>query len=176
MRISSKPPGRWRRGQAITAAKLDEPGAVLRELQRGIVAPRQVNPGAASSAPEVRRFKIKEILQDYMQCAQWDGVKEGPVTYVAKPLLLRASATTRVFTAGTLTFSDATSTGSQRVATLDATSETQVVVPEYVVDDEIIAIRNIRGKTGLTRMDAGVEKDVEWLDMNTDARAWAKQA
>ena len=143
---------------------------------RGVKSPHQVNPDSVSNAPEIRRFKIAEIKPDYMQCTQWDGVKDGPVTYVAKPFLLRASVKSRSFSGGIIAFSAVTSNGGQRLATLGAVAETQVIVPEYVVGDEIIAVRNVKGKTGVTRPEAGEVKEVIWLDMNTDARAWAKKS
>lgn len=176
MTSSAKIPGRWRRNDPITAKKLDQPRRALADMLRGVAMPRQVNPNSASSAPEVRRFKISEIKPDYLLCVQWDGITEGAATYIAKPFLLRGSATTRTFSGGTLTFGSYTTDGGQREATLDAVSETQVIVPEYVVGDEIVAVRNVRGKTGVTREDADAEVEVIWLDMNTDARAWAKKS
>jgi|JI9StandDraft_2_1071091.scaffolds.fasta_scaffold279821_2 hypothetical protein len=175
-RGSARTPKSWRRGQSLTAKRLDEPGAALRQILRGVASPRQIDPAGASLASEVRRFKITEVAHDYLQCVTWDGVTEGAVTYVAKPFLLRASALEREFSGGTLEFSNITTSGGERTATLGATVENQVVVPEYFAGDEITAIRNVKGKTGVTREEAGETKDIEWLDLNLDARAWAKEA
>lgn len=176
IRGSARTPKSWRRGQSFTAKHLDEPGAALRQIVRGVASPRQVNRSGAARAPEVRRFKIIDVKHDYLQCVFWNGVKEGRVAYVAKPFLLRASALEREFSGGTLEFSNITTSGGERTATLGATVENQVVVPEYFAGDEITAIRNVKGKTGVTREEAGETKDIEWLDLNLDARAWAKEA
>ena len=51
--------------------------------------------------------------------------------------------------------------------------ETQVIVPAYVIGDIIVAMQNIVGGNGVKDRDG---KALRWMDLNVDARAWAKQA
>ena len=170
-------PGRWVKGQPITADRLNEVVAYVAQALRGVGVPRQINPNAAAASPEVRRFKVSAIKPDYLECNTWDGVNTGTATvYVARPPRLRASEESRTFSGGTVTYSAVSATGATRTATVSGDDEPQVVVPEYVVGDEIFAVRNVTGKTGVVRTVNGDEIPVDWLDMNVDGRAWAKSA
>jgi hypothetical protein len=60
-----------------------------------------------------------------------------------------------------------------RTADDGATTETQVIVPAYVVDDVIYAMRGIEGGTNVID---DQNESVEWIDLNLDGRAWAKEA
>lgn len=174
-RFRSRIPKRVQRGaRVIPAQNLNFPLEALGDLMRSVDGPRQLPTSPKSSLPQARQFKITEIKQDYLVCYPWDGVKqtETPV-YVARPYRLRGSETTRVFAGGTVNYSAYNSTYTQRTATLSG-SETQVIVPEYVVGDVIAALSNVRGGTGVERSLAdGSTLPVTWLDMNVDARAWA---
>lgn len=118
----------------------------------------------------VSRFCITEIHTEHLVCRTWDGVIKGTKdVLVARPWLLRCKGE-RALSTGTVTF---VYTGTQaRTATAAQIQEQQVIVPEYVVNDEITAISPIVRGTGLTLQDGTV---VEWTDMNLDARAWAKK-
>ena len=124
------------------------------------------------------RFRIKAVVGDYLNCVEWDGANEGhldgsgvrvtPNVAVARPPLLRRTVTahnsvTFVYTDDTTRTASASGEGD----------ETQVIVPAYVVDDEIIAIKGIvRGTGAIT----AANQRIVWQDLNIDARAWAKQA
>jgi len=126
---------------------------------------------------------------DYLLCEEYDGATPifSPINsyiYVAKPPLLRASLESHVGVA----FSATNSRGTARIATQGEESESQVVVPEYRQLDTIFAIRNINRSTGVS-VDGnasvtddygvgirGMTRQVGWLDLNLDARAWAKAA
>lgn len=166
-------PRRWGKKEPLAARKLNEPVDAVRRLVTGVPPIQQRAAAAAATVPEVRQFKIGEILPDYLVCLPWDGTTLGAaVTYVARPPTLRASATSR----NGVTFSAVNDDGTQRTATAGADSETQVIIPSYLVGDVIYAVRNVRGGLGVSRSAGGEEKPVAWLDMNVDGRQWAKEA
>jgi hypothetical protein len=166
-------------GQGISAA---EHNAILDALNRrntGVAKASQVsNLGDTADGISFRRFKIETIAGDYLVCLAWDGTTTSTLTIgetefeervsIARPPLLRTSLlehndVTFVYTDDTTRTASATG----------ETDETQVIVPAYVVDDEIYAMRDPTGGTGV--IDDG-DGSVEWIDLNLDARAWAKQA
>jgi hypothetical protein len=120
--------------------------------------PRRV-PGAP-----VLRLRYKSMGQDHIVCREWDGANEGSIdVLVAKSWLLRQSTSAR--TGYTLAYTDPASRTSTKTA--DGSTESQVVVPSFVLNDEIWAIS---ADTGVT---VGGEA-VEFLDLNCDARLWMK--
>lgn len=138
----------WKRGQPITARRLDEPRRAIEQLMAQGIGPRQVLlPGVAH---RVAQMTITAIGGDTLTC--------GDVT-VSKPPLLRNSVSSRDGIDFTYTGTD------QRTADDGATTEDQVVVPGYLVGDTIYAVSVPRGADGIS-----------WLDLNVDARAWAKSA
>lgn len=178
MTALSRLPERWRRGERVTAAKLEQPGALVRELVQGIAAPQQRPRPLKGTVPEVRRLVVAAIAPDYLTCYAFDGLTTGDAPlYVARPPRLRGSEAARTFAGGTVSYSGVNATGTARTATLpDDSTESQVIVPEYVVGDELFAVRNLAGGTGVTRTAGGASHAVEWLDLNVDARAWAVAA
>ena len=54
-----------------------------------------------------------------------------------------------------------------------ADTEVQIIVPAYVEDDIIYAMRGIKGGID-TKNDDNPEQNLFWLDLNVDGRAWAK--
>ena len=171
---------KWKRGDEITADRLNSLVNYVVQASRGINPPKQRG-GRGDAVPSVARFKITAVHLDYLECHTWDGINEGEVPiYVARPVRLRASETSRTFSGGTVTYSQPanpeTATGLTRTATIGGTDEAQTVVPEYVVGDEIYAVQNMGGGTGVTISSNGEKIPVLWLDMNIDGRAWAKSA
>lgn len=164
-------PRRWGKKEPLAARKLNEPVDAVRRLISGVPAVQQRAAPAAATVPEVRQFKIGEILPDYLVCLPWDGTTLGAaVTYVARPPTLRASAASR----NGVTFSAVNADGTQRSATDGVDTETQVIIPSYLVGDVIYAVRNVRGGLGVSRTAGDVAKPLTWLDMNVDGRQWAK--
>ena len=51
--------------------------------------------------------------------------------------------------------------------------ETQVVVPAYALDDLVLGGKDIAGGTGTRDFK---NNPIIWMDLNIDARAWAKEA
>lgn len=138
--------------------------------RRGVTPPQQIPPnGAAKAVVELQQLKIASISGDFLVCNPYNGTEADDTQeiIVARPWLLRRSMTSR----NSITFSY--SSDQARTATSGATTESQVIVPSYIVGDIINAARNVAGGTGVT---FGTNTTVEWLDANESARAWAKAA
>lgn len=156
----------WRPGEPIPHVDLNETNRAIERLFRGI-GPAQQRVAAANDVR--RRFRFKSMGADHIIARTWDGTTEGTIdTPIAKPFLLRRSITAR----GGLTYTYTSDT--TRTASDGATTEDQVVVDSYVLDDEIYADR-VQGGTGVDPvLVGGVSTRVVWLDANLDARAWAR--
>ncbi len=163
----------WGAGEPITAEKLNRVVRAFNNGTTGINPPKQIS-GAASNGTqtkvEVQQLQIETIYGDYLICNPYDGVTADLNSHiaVARPGLLSTSQTSR--NGLTFVYSD----DQSRIATKtsDSSTESQVVVPSYVVGDIIFAVRNIIGGTSTLY---GLDSDpVEWQDTNVDARAWAK--
>lgn len=154
----------WKRGDRLTHGKLNGPVSFINQHLNGVNQARS-QAQAPINAGRVKRFRVKSIQGDYITCRTWDGTTEGANdVLIAKPYQLRNSITSR----NSISYSYTNTT--ERVANDGTDTETQVVVPSYVVDDEIFAI----GKAP-TGVDDGTDP-ITWLDLNLDARAWAKKA
>lgn len=117
----------------------------------------------------VHRFLIKNIQGDYLVCVRWDGVTEGTESIsVSRPMLLRTS--TLSHNGVTFVYTDNVTRTASKTGETD---ETQVIVPAYVIGDQIFGTKNVFGGTGAISSDGS---PIVWHDMNMDARAWAKQA
>lgn len=115
-------------------------------------------------------MRITAISGDYLTCKRIIVVSgaaevvEDQTVNVAKPPRLRKSETSR----NSITFSGYSTDGQSRTATnTSSETESQTVVTPYLVDDEILAQRVFN---------TGVTDATEWVDLNVDARAWAKVA
>lgn len=169
-------PRRWRVGETITARHLNEPVDALRRLSHGVQPPRQVMEPAREERVEVRRFVVVEERSDYLVCRRSGGDAavntEDQHTYVAKPYLLRQTPFNGL-SRNSISYAY-TATGERTATDAEDNTESQVIVPSYVVGDEILAARGILGGTGVF---GGADSDLalEWVDLNADGRAWAKE-
>lgn len=167
---------RWRRNDAITAKRLDSTARVVQELHGAVEPPKQIVRQGQETAADVRQFRIVAVNGDYVTAARLQGTYENEAdtddqTYIAKPYLLRRTP----FDGASRNSIDYTYTDNvTRTATdADSNTETQVVVPSYVVGDIIYATRAIDGGTGVELVTTQGRIAVEWLDLNVDGRAWA---
>lgn len=166
----AKLPERWRRRQPLEARKLNQVVEAITRQEQGAPAIQQ-RVASEVTLPEIRQFKVTEVLQDYLVCLPWDGVAEGTaLTYVAKPPTLRASVTAR----NGITYTGVSTNGQTRTATSGSDSETQVIIPTYLLGDVLYAVRNVKGGTGVTREAGGADVPVVWQDLNVDGRQWAE--
>ena len=173
---ASIPPKKFEMGRVITAKNLNRVVDAA-NLNRGVPPPMQIKPdpdARASATLAVRQYKVVSVSQDHIVCNGWNGTRQSEVPIkVAKPFLLRQNS----FDAGRNGLTFVYTNQAERVATETSSSdqETQVVVPPYVVGDVIYAVNGIVGGTEVTIDQNGKAELVTWLDINADARAWAKK-
>ncbi|HOJ76396.1 MAG TPA: hypothetical protein PLL65_20955 [Phycisphaerae bacterium] len=118
----------------------------------------------AASDGGAARLRYKSMGDNHLVCRTWNGTTEGTTDItVAKPYLLRESTTRTGYTYNYTGDQARTST-----KTSDSSTEDQVIVPEFVLNDQIWAISTDTGVTVGTT-------PVKYLDLNVDARAWAKK-
>jgi hypothetical protein len=161
-------PRTWREGDRQGAAKLNR-------LVSGVVRARPATPVPASRVELGRlsglmQVRLVEHQADVVIVEPWDGAEAGESFAAAKPYLLRTSP----FDGGSWNgVSYSYASVSARTATLGGDSEDQVIVPAYVPGDLLYVARLGAGGSSVTD-DAGAP--VDWIDLNLDARAWAKAA
>ena len=175
MTISNMPISLWRKGDKVSAKKLNEPIQVLLAYGTSVSPGKQtINTGQRKTLT-VERFIITAQggqieTADYIYCTR-PGDTSGGFIVVAKPHLLRRTP----FDGVTIDGVEYTYTAHEaRTAVDDEGTESQVVVPNYVAGDEILAIRSPTGGSGLVITVNGVNKVIEWLDLNSGGRAWAE--
>jgi len=154
-----------RKGEPIRARDYNQAPNLLNK-DRVVKPPSQTD--GARGVGRVKRFEITEISGDYLVCIpKGSGQESGETVYIARPYLLQRSRASHNEVDFTYT-DDQTRTADDGVDT-----ETQVVVPAYVVGDEIDACRVIGG-AGVTTTEDDGELTVQWRDVNTDGRFWAE--
>ncbi len=119
-------------------------------------------------APITQQYNITSIADEYLVCSAWDGTNLGTQDVkIAKPFLLRKSTWDGYTDSNGVTY---TVTGTQTLTAMDTSGnvENWKITFDYQVDDLITAVANVRGG-----YDSDSD-DIRWIDLNTDARAWAK--
>lgn len=143
--------------------------ARIAQLERAITKlPVRVAQGGGGSL-QVKRFALwttTPVGADYIIVD--DG--SGNQLKIAKPYLLRQTP----FDGNTLdgltySYTD----GTERNVDDGTDNENQIIVPSYTIKTNgvIYAAKGISGGTGVTVDD----EDLTWLDINVDARAWARK-
>ena len=124
------------------------------------------------SAMSIHRMRVKNTsdFPDHLVCRTWDGTTEGDTdVLVAKPYLLRRTPFDGHERGGaTIVFTSM----KTRTLTLDGDTEDQVVIPPYLLNDEINAALGIVDGTGVEHLG----EPVRYLDLNVDGREWMKDA
>lgn len=139
--------------------------------------PKAMPGDGEGSGASIRRFKIKTdsglpmVLDDYYVCNYWDGTTEGAEVNVARPFKLQASITDE--TIAGIDISYTYSTPLARIASATGyDNEAHVVVPYFLVDDEILAV-DLTDAGGTDIIDED-DDPVVWMDLNVDGRAWCQ--
>ena len=166
----------WKPGERVDSVmNLNSRVDVTNRLIDGIIPPQQLKPGG--SGLFVRRFRIVSEDGDYLTCNEWDGETQGSVEFiVAKNYLCRRTpfdGSSRTVRGEEISYTYSSDT--EREADDGTNTEDQLVVPAYTADDEIFAMKPIAGGTGASYKVGGVDTAIEWLDLNADSRAWAKE-
>jgi hypothetical protein len=125
--------------------------------------------GTEAGGPE--RFRLKSVQANYLTCHTWDGAVEGATDiYVAKPYMLRESLPsprTEAGTAYTLTYTTGIdSLNKYRLKTTGGVTETQLVSPVWVLNDEIYAVQ---ADTGVLDLSGNPITRI----MDLESRQWA---
>jgi len=162
----------WTVGQVITAEALNAPIGKLNEILSGVKPAVQVESAPGVSAV-VAQVQLTTLARDLNMCKMFvNGVASGAEFPVAKPRALRHLGDTTTVNGITYTRVSA----QKRTATRGSDSETQVVTPTYFVGAVFYAVGNIENGPIKALDSNGVLIDCEWVDLNTDAREWAKEA
>lgn len=156
-----------------TPSARDKLNRLVEEVNRassGAHPVRQVMTHGSRVPVRFKRFRVKEVLGDYLRCRPFNGnAEEAQDFLVAKPPLLQRTPFDGLERGG---IGYVYTSNEERTATktADSNTETQIVIPGYMVDDILIAVTPIEGGTGVTVNG----KAVVWMD--TSARMWAKKA
>lgn len=120
--------------------------------------------GGSPTEVAVERFIVVSVSGDYVTADRADGSESG--VKIAKPYKLQRSpwdGNSAIIDGNAIHYTY--NTDVKRTATTSGgLVEIQVVVPRYLVDDEIFACQADTGVSG-----------VEWQDLNADGRAWARK-
>lgn len=158
-------PDRWRRGEQVTARKLNEGVNAIRQLQASIPGDSQVDYPSKRPGGSSARFLLKAVEEDHLVCREWDGVTEGETSInVAKPWLLRVHPfDDEDYERAGETYEYWNSTTRTRTDAAGATSY-EHIKPEYVEDDNVFGTPSPVGTTGV--------EDCDWLQIS-ESRIWA---
>ena len=137
---------------------------------------------SALQAFTVRRFVV-ENADDYPDTFSVSDFKDGPgVGHIARPYLLRRppfhgksrDGIDYNYTSNVKRTASKTVPGNPPTTT----TETQVIVPKYVKNDVVYAVRQVYGSDGNYPSAQGSVDVIltDWIDLNVDGRYWAKQA
>lgn len=167
----------WRKGTPLQSKRLNQ---YVDGFNRTVLRVRPPLPAIIQRPLLVRRMKlVGDHEADHIVCQGTDekSISEG-LFRIAKPTLLRRTPfdnNSRTIVGGIGVITYVYSSNFERTATNSAgDNEDQVIVPAYSTDDIIFAVHGIDNETGV--IIEGEEKDLGWLDLNNDARAWAKKA
>lgn len=117
----------------------------------------------ATVGSAVTTYRFKSMGDDVINCKLWDGTNElGSLVEVNKPWKLRFTVTAETVDTVPITYDAHSAANQTRDAHVGVDSETQVIVPRYLVNDIVYAVDD--------PLDPGVK-----IDINIDGRAWAKK-
>jgi hypothetical protein len=150
----------------VRGMKISGPGVDFTNTNAGIACVFDLQTMAMAAATPIVRYRIKSIQNNYVTCRTWDGTTEGTTdVLIAKPRKLRHVYGNYPGLTSLTTVDAQTGT-----ATNGTITETWIVTPAYVVDDDLWAVTV--AATGVTD---GSGNAIVNLDVNDDARAWAVQ-
>jgi hypothetical protein len=158
---------KFNKGKPIKAATLNQ--LVDKSNDKNAVQ-SNLKSKAPSGRQAIGLFEFVSMDGDFINCYSFVGDSvTTDLIKIAKPYQLRRTP----FDGETYNSIDYTYTSDiQRSATQSPDTETQVVVPAYVVGDLIFAVLYPLGGTGAKDNSSD---PVWWQDLNIDGRAWAKE-
>ena len=161
---------RWSKGDPLTKGSLNRTVDTLNTLIDGVAGVNQVRAGPERGS-RTARYQVVSVAGDYIvgRRLDMDSTVYTVLVAIAKPYLLRNSITARAGITYTYAGID------ERTADDGATTEDQVVVPSWAVDDEILAEAGVTGGTGVVLGTVPDDYALLWI-ARSDGRAWAKVA
>ena len=175
---------RWKVGDDLSARKFNQPVQFINEVFKGIKNPEQLISKVRGNVL-IQQFKILAVKKDYLECKPFDGdEKTQTIVKVALPSLLRRNpfdfgVDEEITDPRNDGIKYTYTTNIERLADNDSKTETQVIQPSYLEDDIIYATKIVIGGTSVVTKEEGEEGEqlekILWIDMNFDARAWAKK-
>jgi hypothetical protein len=181
IRDSDAVPRIWQKARSVQRNVQTIAAAV--EAQQKLLQRMRRRKGGGDEAVGVVQLVVRRVEGDYLVCGPFvavDALSSGADMFVAKNYKLRKSITTEIITGDTITYTGDLPT--QRTATGSAGTETQVVVPAYLLEDSSDEdypifgdrILAISAATGVVTTVGDGEVTVGLLDLNIDGRAWAQ--
>lgn len=166
----------------ISHSLVESADLALSEGTHGTTARVRINPGGGGST--VNQYRPKSIENDFYTCRLWNGTTEGTEdVFIARPFEHRVSdwdGRSLAYNSDGDSFTAvyAYSSATKRTKTIAGTAETQVLVPYFKTDfDLIYAIRvnqSITVGAGFSVLTDPNGDPIRLLDLNVAGRAWAK--
>jgi len=161
------------RAYAISSRPKDSPDIRWHNSPDGMTP--TIIKGGGGEGGNVQRFKVASIADNWIVCRKVDstGTESSTTDYkVMRPIMLRSD---KALPTGANVGSLANTTNQDRTFTITTTGTpiktvtvAQSVSPKYVAGDFIYGANEIEGGT----VDDGSGSQVEWIDLNIDARRW----
>lgn len=153
------------KGKPIKASTIN---GAIEEINRNRNTDNAISQPIPNGKQAIGRFQVVSDQGDYLTCYSYAGdAVTTSVVNVAKPYLLRVTPFNG-FSRNGVSFTY--SSNSERTATAGS-AESQIVVASYIAGDQIMAVTNILGSSGVT---ASNGDKVIWCDLNVDGRFWSQ--
>jgi len=154
------------------------PGYRIRGTGTGTTLDISIPKVEAGIAASIQQYRITAIFDDYLEARTWNGTSQGSAVKIAKPWRLRKTGWDGVTvtydfngTSVPLRYAYSSVRPGYRTATHTTllTVENQAIIPVYSLNDILYATE----PTGGTLVTVAAVA-LTWLDLNVDARAWAR--
>lgn len=153
------------KGKPIKAATIN---GAIEEINRNRNTDNAISQPIPNGKQAIGRFQVIADQGDYLTCYSYSGdAVTSSVINVAKPYLLRVTPFNGFSRNG---ISYVYTSNSTRIAS-NGDTENQLIVANYVAGDQIMAVTNILGSSGVT---ASNGDKVIWCDLNVDGRFWSQ--
>lgn len=133
----------------------------------------EIKPGIGGGL-SLAEYKVKEHKAEYLVCRTWDGALEGEDDIkIAKPRELRYSILRETIDGYLISYSAYNEESQTRHAYYSLSyQEDQIIVPRYITEGDYPTIIWAGPMNSGVKDENGI--DINLLDVNISARAWAK--
>ena len=143
-------------------------GQVLGTDMRARAAAAETSQGVVAQQFKITNVSQSDVIEGKFQTGSTTDSPEVRVK-IAKPWFLRGQDTWGGKTRKQITYTNFEDGGQTRTALSATEFEIQTIVPEYRVNDIIVAVK---ANTGIPLPGGEGGETVKWLDLNTDGRMW----